>query len=192
MLKDSVQAWNGLRRSDPAYVPDLRAADLEGRDFSGANLRRVDLRGAYLNGAKLARADLREADLRRAHLTYADLTGADLRGADLRGADLHGAELLGAKLEGAAIAGTILDPDCWTAPLFALWKQASPEQRERLIQALQNKTALHGKWQQGAQRSPEAILSDRGAPVDDFAFAWDTYAISEELILRVLKRLNTG
>lgn len=187
MLKNSVQVWNGMRRTDPSYVPNLSAADLEGRDLSGADLRKVDLRGAYLNGAKLAGADLRRADLRRAHLTYADLTGANLAGADLRGADLHGAEFHGAKLEGALVAGTILDPECWTKPLLLLWKEASPGRRARLVQALEMKTALHGKWLDGPAGSPEAILSERGAPTDDFTFAWDTYGISEELVLGVLK-----
>jgi len=187
MLKNSVQAWNELRRSDPAHVPDLSAADLEGRDLSGADLRKADMRGAYLNATKLARADLRRADLRRAHLTYADLTEANLEGADLRGADLHGAELHGANLDNALVAGTILDPLCWTKPLLALWKQASPGRREQLIHALEMKTALHGKWLDGPAGSPEAILSERGAATDDFTFAWDTYGISEELVLGVLK-----
>jgi uncharacterized protein YjbI with pentapeptide repeats len=190
MLKDSVQAWNGLRHCDPDYIPDLSAADLEGRDLSGADLRNVDLRGAYLSGAKLANADLRRADLRRAHLTYADLTDADLAGADLRGADLHGAELHGAKLEGALVTGTILDPCCWTKPLLLLWKDASPGRRERLVRALEMKTALHGKWLDGSAASPEAILSERGAATDDFTFAWDTYAISEEVVLGVLKTVG--
>jgi uncharacterized protein YjbI with pentapeptide repeats len=119
MLKDSVQTWNGLRKTDPARIPDLSSADLEGRDLNGADLREVDFRGAYLNGTKLAGADLRRADLRRAHLTYADLTDANLTGADLRGADLQGAELQGATLEGALVAGTILDPECWTKPMLA-------------------------------------------------------------------------
>ena len=192
MLKGSVQAWNGLRKSDPAYVPDLSASDLEGRDLSGADLRKVDLRGAYLNGTKLAGADLRRADLRRAHLTYADLTDADLAGADLRGADLHGAELHGARLEGALVAGTILDPECWTKPLLALWKEASPGRREQLVRALELKTALHRKWLDGPAASPEAILSERGAATDDFTFAWDTYGISEELVLGVLKAVSSN
>ena len=75
MLKASVQGWNGLRKSDPAYVPDLSAADLEGRDLSGAYLKLADLRGAYLNGAKMAGADLRSADLRRAHLSVDQTSG---------------------------------------------------------------------------------------------------------------------
>ncbi|HUI78338.1 MAG TPA: pentapeptide repeat-containing protein [Bryobacteraceae bacterium] len=190
MLKQSVQAWNGLRKSDPAYVPDLCAADLEGRDLSGADLRLADLRGAYLNGAKLAGSDLRRADLRRAHLTYVDFTGADLTGADLRGADLHGAELQGAKLEGALVTETILDPDCWTKPLLALWREAAPGRRERLVQALEGRTALHRHWLDESAGSPEAILSERGAATDDFTFAWDTYGISEELVLRVLTAAN--
>jgi len=187
MLKQSVQAWNELRKKDPIHFPDLKAADLEEHDLSGANLTVADLRGAYLNGTKLAGADLRRADLRRAHLTYADLTDADLRGADLRGADLHGAELHGARLEDALVAGTILDPDCWTKPLLALWKEAPPRKRERLVRALEMRTALHRKWLDGETGSPEAILSERGAATDDFTFAWDTYGISEELVLRVLK-----
>jgi uncharacterized protein YjbI with pentapeptide repeats len=191
MLKDSVLAWNGLRKKDPFYVPDLSAADLEGRDLSGADLRKVDLRGAYLNSAKLSGADLRRADLRRAHLTYADLTDADLAGADLRGADLHGAELRGANLEGALVAGTILDPQCWTKPLLALWNEASPGRRDRLVRALEMKTALHRKWLDGQAASPEAILSERGAATDDFTYAWDTYGISEELVLGVLKTVNS-
>jgi uncharacterized protein YjbI with pentapeptide repeats len=187
MLKESVQAWNGLRRSDPTYVPDLSSADLEGRDLSGSDLRKVDLRGAYLKGTKLAGADLRGADLRRAHLTYADLTHADLAGADLREADLHCAELQGAKLEGALVVGTILDPECWTKPLLALWKEASPGRRGQLVRALEMKTALHGKCLDGPAESPEAILSEGGAVSDDFTFAWDTYGISEDLVLGVLK-----
>jgi uncharacterized protein YjbI with pentapeptide repeats len=190
MLKNSVQAWNGLRKSDPAYVPNLSSADLEGRDLSGSDMRMVDLRGAYLSGAKLAGADLRRADLRRAHLPDADLTDADLAGADLRGADLHGAELHGAKLEGALVAGTILDPDCWTKPLLELWRAASQGRREQLVQALTMKTALHRKWIDGPAASPEAILSERGAATDDFTFAWDTYGISEELVLGVLTTGN--
>jgi uncharacterized protein YjbI with pentapeptide repeats len=187
MLNGSVHVWNELRKSDPGYIPNLSSADLEGRDLRGADLRRVDLRGAYLSGTKLARADLRHADLRRAHLTCADLMDADLAGADLRGADLHGAELHGARLEGALVAGTILDPDCWTKPLLMLWKEASPGRRERLVRALEMKTALHRKWLDGSDGSPEAILSERGAATDDFTFAWDTYGISEELVLGILK-----
>jgi hypothetical protein len=186
MLKDSVQAWNGLRKQDPDRVPDLSSADLEGRDLGGADLRAADLRGAYLSGANLAGADLRKADLRRAHLAYADLTDADLTRADLRRADLHGAELHGAKLEGALVADTILDPNCWTKPLLALWQEASPGRRERLVLALKMKTALHRKWVDGPAASPEAILSERGAASDDFTFAWDTYGISEELVLGIL------
>jgi uncharacterized protein YjbI with pentapeptide repeats len=192
MLKDSVLEWNELRKSDPAYVPDLSAVDLEGRDLSGADLRRVDLRGAYLSGTRLVGADLRRADLRRAHLACADLTDADLAGADLRGADLHGAELHGARLDGALVAGTILDPECWTKPLLMLWKEASPGRRERLVRALEMKTALHRKWLDGPTGSPEAILSERGAAIDDFTFAWDTYGISEELVLRVLKTVSSN
>lgn len=190
MLNQSVQVWNGLRRSDPAHVPDLSGADLEARDLSGADLRLADLRGAYLNGAKLERADLRRADLRRAHLSYADLSDADLAHADLRGADLHGAELRGANLDGALVAGTILDPVCWTRPLLELWNQASPAQREQLVQALERKTTLHRRWTDGLSRSPEAILSERGAATDDFTFAWDTYGISEETVLGVLKTVG--
>jgi hypothetical protein len=115
------------------------------------------------------------------------LKDADLAGADLRGADLHGAELEGAKLDGALVAGTILDPDCWTKPLLALWQNATPGRRERLVRALEMKTALHRKWLDGPAASPEAILSERGAATDDFTFAWDTYGISEELVLGVLK-----
>jgi uncharacterized protein YjbI with pentapeptide repeats len=189
MLNESVRAWNGLRRSDPAHVPDLRAADLEGRDLSGADLKMADLRGAYLNGARLAGSDLTGADLRRAHLTYVDLTNADLTRADLRGADLHGAELQGAKLEGALLTNTILDPVCWAKPLLALWRDASPARRERLMHALQEKTALHRQWMTVSGASPEAILSERGAASDDFTFAWDTYAIPEELVLGVLKKI---
>jgi hypothetical protein len=187
MLKQSVETWNAMRRGDPEYVPDLSTADLEERDLSGADLQQADLRGAYLNAAKLAAADLRRADLRRAHLTYADLSEANLEGADLRAADLHGADLRGAKLDGALVEGTILDPLCWTKPLLTLWDQASQENRERLVAALENKTVLHRKWMEGPTGSPEAILSKRGAASNDFTFAWNTYGISEERVLAVLK-----
>jgi Pentapeptide repeats (8 copies) len=190
MLKPSVETWNAMRRSDPDYVPDLSAVDLEEHDLSGADLRQADLRGAYLNCTKLIGADLRRADLRRAHLTYADLSEANLEGADLRAADLHGTDLRGAKLDRARVEYTILDPSCWTKPLLMLWEQASPENRERLVVALENKTALHRKWMEGFTGSPEAILSKRGAVTDDFTFAWDTYGISEERVLSVLKAVS--
>ena len=186
MLKQSVQRWNALRWANPQYIPDLSSADLEAVDLSGADLRRADLRGAYLSGAKLVHADLSGADLRRSHFANADLRHADLRGADLRGADLRGANLQETQFEGAVLSQTILDPACWTRPLLKLWGQAGDENRIHLIQALETKTALHGRWLDGDEASPEAILSGRGAESDDFTLAWDTFGITEEQVLRVL------
>ena len=187
LLKQGVRGWNALRHAHPSSVPNLSAVDLEGAELSRADLRRADLRGAYLSGANLAGADLNGADLRRAHLTDANLRGADLRHADLRGADLRDANLRGARLEGASLARTVLDPARWAAPLLQLWREACDEDRARLIQALESKTAIHRAWMRGPAACPEAILSGHGAQTDDFSLAWDTYGISEDQVLQVLR-----
>jgi uncharacterized protein YjbI with pentapeptide repeats len=187
MAGSAMREWKNSRIPDRMGVPTFVSADLEERDFSGDDLRNVDFRGAYLTGAKLVGTNLRGADLRRAHLNEANLQGADLSGANLSGSDLRGADLNRATLDNAIVKETILDPDLWVKPLLALWNRADDTRREHLIRALEEKTALRGKWVDGANACPEAILSERGAETDDFMSAWNTYAITEEHLLMLLK-----
>jgi len=186
LLKRGPREWNAWRRRHREYIPQLSEADLENSDLRGANLAGADLRGAYLSGAKLQRANLRAADLRRAHLLDGYFTGTDLRCADLRRADLRGSKLIKANLAGAILDDTILDPRRWTRAILQLWEDARPENRRRLVEALQNRTALHRGWRKGTSACPEAILSDKGAKTDDFMYAWRTGGVSEEQLLKVL------
>jgi hypothetical protein len=61
----------------------------------------------------------------------------------------HGAESREAKLKKPLLENTILDPSYWTKPLLGLWQEASLARRERLVRALEMKTALHHTWLDG-------------------------------------------
>jgi uncharacterized protein YjbI with pentapeptide repeats len=98
--RNTVVAWNDLRRTHPDLEPNFRyaefpadlslaAADFRNADFCGACLKNVNLRCSKLSKANFTKADLRGADLTACDLTDVDLTAADLRGADLRGSDLE-------------------------------------------------------------------------------------------------------
>jgi uncharacterized protein YjbI with pentapeptide repeats len=108
-LKESVEAWNQWRKSNPSIQLDLREADLSHADLSEANLNgaylsKANLLMARLRGAYFSGANLNEANLRKANLLMANLGGADLSGADLSGADLNKANLTMANLSGANLS----------------------------------------------------------------------------------------
>jgi|GEM_PF-2084554 len=110
-----VAAWNGYRRANPDWSPELEHAELGGTNLVKADLHAAGLQNANFSHAYLEETNLDESKSQAANFTAVNLYGAYLNDASLfnailKGATLGATDLRRARLELATLSEAYLAP----------------------------------------------------------------------------------